>query len=342
MRIWRWRGDVVSRRSFGPLPPFFQLGGLLLFALALPLAAACPEALPVGTREIRVQGRLGRAWYPADGLEVTVPYPGRAGRLTRTSKAAPGAPLASCEKFPVILFSHGLGGSPTNSLPLVEELARRGYFVVALQHLDGEGRNRLRAPERWSEASFANRYSDIRNLLDALPNLRWANGRLDLARIGIVGHSLGGYTALGLAGGWGSWKDSRIRAAAVFSPFALPFQAKNTLGQINIPLLYQGGTLDLPLTPSLRAPDGIYALSRKPKYYLEWKNAGHLAWTNAECGLRTDISACATQQPLVRLQLATTVSFFDQYLRRRPGVYGPLANGQYGSNALVADWRQDP
>ena len=45
----------------------------------------------------------------------------------------------------------------------------------------------------------------------------------------LVGHSLGGYTVLGVGGGWAHWKDPRVKAILALSPYAAPFINKETL-----------------------------------------------------------------------------------------------------------------
>jgi hypothetical protein len=45
---------------------------------------------------------------------------------------------------------------------------------------------------------------------------------VDLGRLGYIGHSLGGDTVVGLAGGWSSWKTPGVKAVLALSPYTEP------------------------------------------------------------------------------------------------------------------------
>ena len=53
-----------------------------------------------------------------------------------------------------------------------------------------------------------------------------------------------------------------------------------TLGRIGVPVMYQGGTRDVGITPFVKKSGGAYDQSRAPKYFVEFNGAGHLAWTD--------------------------------------------------------------
>src|SRR5262249_13086975 len=115
------------------------------------------------------------------------------------------------ERQPVLLFSHGFRGCATQSRFLMEAFARAGYIVFAPNHRDAscvhavrpdETGASFRTPDAWTDAVFRDRADDLRRLRDAIAaDARFAS-RADLSRIGLVGHSLGGYTVLGMAGAW--------------------------------------------------------------------------------------------------------------------------------------------
>src|SRR5690349_5431641 len=63
-------------------------------------------------------------WYPTEAA-VT---PWQAGQMT--VEATLGAPIAGGERFPVVVFSHGSGGSPLGHRELAASLARAGFIVV--------------------------------------------------------------------------------------------------------------------------------------------------------------------------------------------------------------------
>jgi predicted dienelactone hydrolase len=197
---------------------------------------------------------------------------------------------------------------------------RAGYLVLAPNHRDaGCGRRRIGRPQepfrdtaKWSERTYADRREDLQALLDAaLARSSFEGFPVDASRVGIAGHSLGGYTALGLAGGWPSWKDARVKAVLALSPHCSPFVAKGQLGGMNIPVMYQGGTRDLGETPVVK-PGGAYDRSSSPKYYVELRGAGHFAWTDLNRVYASSIDGYS-------------VAFFDAYLKNRGDALARLA-----------------
>lgn len=236
-----------------------------------------------------------------------------AGRDVAVWKPAGAAPAAG---FPVVVFSHGFGGCNTQSVFLMEALANAGYLVVAPNHADascgaahksGFGLHRPEEPfqkaSEWSDATYKDRRADIEAVIDGVLSATSFHGvRVDANRVGIAGHSLGGYTALGVAGAWPSWKDSRIKAVLALSPYNTPFVAKGDLGHLNVPVMYQGGTLDFGISPTVRHSGGAYDRSLGPKYYVEFQGAGHLAWT----GLNPRFHGVIDRY---------SVAFFDRYLK---------------------------
>jgi predicted dienelactone hydrolase len=243
---------------------------------------------------------------------------------------------ASAGPWPVIVFSHGFHGCNTQSTFLTAALAQAGYAVFAPNHHDAACHD-LRAwaerpdvsfgdPERWTEDTYADRGRDIRHLLDALQqDPAYRDGRLDFQHIGLVGHSLGGYTALGLAGAWPGWKDPRVKCVVALSPYATPYGARSSLGGIaGIPVMFQGGTRDVAITPFVARAGGIYDQSPAPKFFVEFTGAGHFAWTDLN----------PTFQPSI---IAYTSAFLDQSLKGT--AFPPALKKRHGD---VSDVRSTP
>jgi dienelactone hydrolase len=212
---------------------------------------------------------------------------------------------------PVILFSHGFGGCHVQSTPLMERFAQAGYAVFAPNHQDAAcgkvGRRPaipFEKPELWSDTTYSDRGADIQNLItELMKEPRFAG--LDWKKLGMAGHSLGGYTALGLAGAWPSWKDNRIKAIAVYSPYAPPYIVHKTLSGVSgIPVMYQGGTRDH-LTPYITQTDGAYQQTPTPRFYVEFNGAPHSAWAGKNSRFYDDIAAYS-------------IAFFDFILRSEP------------------------
>jgi predicted dienelactone hydrolase len=135
------------------------------------------------------------------------------------------------ERYPLILFSHGWEGCGTQSVFLTEQLARAGYVVAAPDHrdagcsVDGRRPPRLHLPQLpfstpglWHESAYYDRREDLGKVLDWMLASPDFHESIDPARIGAMGHSLGGYSTLGMAGARESWQDSRITAVLALAP----------------------------------------------------------------------------------------------------------------------------
>jgi predicted dienelactone hydrolase len=224
---------------------------------------------------------------------------------------------------PLILFSHGFGGCAQQSRTLTQALADAGYAVLAPNHKD-KGCKRYttglaaglwkmmtgRGPDKsfgndaaWNASTEVSRHDDVEALLDfALGHAPYRNA-IDPSRIALMGHSLGGYTVLGLAGGWPQWRDPRFKAVLALAPFSAPFVDKGTLGKIAIPVMYMGGTKDRLIGPALVSQS--FAMTRAPKYLVMLDGAGHFAFTELSRTYQATIAAYA-------------IGFFDKSLRAKP------------------------
>lgn len=279
----------------------------------------------IGFQILSVPGSAKMAiWYPTSSRETTYAYSAD----TSTSLALNGTP-ATCGRFPLIVFSHGITGCGTQSVFLTEQLARRGYIVAAPDHkdalcsVDGTGVLQFSStgesflePDKWTDSTYLDRATDVRNVLNFLlsNNAQFSN-RIDPERIGAMGHSLGGYTVLAMAGAWPRWKDPRIKAVLAISPYTLPFQVLNRLRTVDVPVMYQGAQLDLGVTPFVRGETGAYGLSNLPKYYMELKGGTHFEWTNFICIGRPTIAECLAKSSNGQQIVEYGASFFDRYLK---------------------------
>jgi predicted dienelactone hydrolase len=215
--------------------------------------------------------------------------------------------------LPLVIFSHGFHGSSTQSKFLMKALADAGYLVIAPNHKDALRRGgqmngtfkpevSFAKPEEWTDASYRDRGDDIKRLIKALKTDQTWSKEIDWAKVGLAGHSLGGYTVLGLAGAWPSWKDRDVKAVLALSPYCAPFVQKKTLGGIGIPVMYQGGTRDMGITPSVMRPGGAYDQTSGPAYFIDFDGAGHFGWTDLRPDFEESIDYYA-------------VAFFDKYLK---------------------------
>src|SRR6186713_2372222 len=98
--------------------------------------------------------------------------------------------------FPLILFSHGTGGGRLTVEWFCAGLASKGYIVAAVDHFG----NTFDNPIPIQFVTFWERPQDIRFILDQLLGTNDILSHLDVNKIGAAGFSLGGYTAITLAG----------------------------------------------------------------------------------------------------------------------------------------------
>lgn len=135
----------------------------------------------------------GSIWYPAG----TRTYAGFIGKnpLFKGTKAMVGAGMKK-GRYPVLLFSHGSGGNMDTLSWMSSELAKRGIIVVGVNHPgstsgDSSPRRSLQPAERAADLSAA---------LDHLLSDPYFSRFIDEERIVAAGFSLGGASALTLAG----------------------------------------------------------------------------------------------------------------------------------------------
>ncbi len=172
------------------------------------------------------------------------------------------------EPAPVILFSHGLGGSREGNPYLGRHWAGRGYVVVFTQHAGSDRAVWENAPrhervERLKAATGVkqsmDRIYDIHTVLDQLPTVESLKGRIDMERIGMSGHSYGGGTTQAVSGqrfGTRSGEDKRIDAALVMSPsFPQRWKAGASFSKVRIPWFLMTGTKDGSPIPTEMKPE---------------------------------------------------------------------------------------
>lgn len=219
---------------------------------------------------------------------------------------------------PIIVFSHGLGSIKTDLRYLAEHLASHGYVVAALEH---PGSNEthvkkalaLQGPLLEAE-EFLNRPKDISFVLD---NLKLINdsasvlqGKLASDKVMVVGYSLGGATALSIAGAElqltglkqrcpgnvlafslgenaqcfakglpedsYQLRDLRVKRAIAFSPTTSLLFGENGLTKVAIPTLIGSGSADK-TTPALTEQAIAFDKLPAPKWLVGFVGGTHLS-----------------------------------------------------------------
>jgi len=284
--------------------------------------------------------RAGHAGNGVDGLDLDW----HDARRDRPVPVRLYLPVSTGKPVPLVLFSHGIGGSRQGYRYLGEHFAAEGFASLHIQHV-GSDRSlwaagsplalvaRLQAAAQASEAIA--RVHDLRFALDTM--LAGPLGaRVDPQRVVAAGHSYGANTAL-LAAGARVVRDGealdlrepRLRAVILLSapPFHGEPEQERIVGAVRIPTLHVTNTEDTIRVPGYHsnADDRVAifeAMGGERKVLAVFEGGGHSVFTD----------------------------------RRGPG--GPLLNGRVkdatkalalafvrsvvqGDDALLQAWRQD-
>ncbi len=251
--------------------------GIGLLAIRTLMPAASPATLPAIAAE------------PAAGpvCEAQWQDPARGNRIVPVRIRMP----AGTGKVPVILFSHGLGGSLNAGTLWAEAWARDGNAVIHLQH-EGSDSGILRnggLRSAMSGEQLEARANDVHFVLDELARLKREGvcdlTRLDLGRIGMSGHSFGAQTTLAIAGTHYQQLstqpfDRRVKAAIAFSPQpSIGTPDSIAFGGITMPFFTVTGTKDaLPWLNKVTPEDRQRPFRAMPpggKYLLVLAGANH-------------------------------------------------------------------
>lgn len=236
---------------------------------------------------------------------------------------------------PVVLFSHGLGGSREGNAYMGRHWAARGYVAVFLQHPGSDtsvwqdkalGQRMKAMKEAAGGQNFLLRVKDVPAVLDQLD--RWNKtdgqtmaGRLDLTRVGMSGHSFGAVTAQAVSGqsiGQGNmfFTDPRIMAAIMFS-HSSPRRGgdpKEAFGHVKIPWMLMTGTKDVALIGDADVKSRLEVFPALPpggKYELVLYGAEHSAFTDRDLPGDTE----KRNPNHHRVILALSTAFWDAWLR---------------------------
>lgn len=238
--------------------------------------------------------------------------------------------------FPVVIFSHGLGGSREGYEYLGRHWASHGYVSVHLQHLGSDD-------AVWRDAAgykmgamrkatldprnAINRPLDVSFAIDQLEKLNKEQSplqrRLDLDRIGVAGHSFGAFTTLAVAGQvfapgvrrGTTVADPRVKAAI---PMSAPVPTNkrrldDVYANIKIPCLHMTGTKDSsPIgdtTPEERRLPFDHT-NGSDQFLITFADGDHMIFSG-----RGRLLANDKDQQFQKLICASSTAFWDAYLR---------------------------
>ena len=193
---------------------------------------------------------------PATGAAVAtlVLYPCRAPALTVRFGSYPlevamDGPVEGA-RLPLVVISHGTGGTPLVYRSLAARLARDGFAVALPEH---PGNSRSDNSLAGTAANLENRPRHLRLVIDAVHGDAVLGPQLLPGIVGAIGHSMGGYTVLAAAGGRPAafpretqdgraapvpvTADPRIRSLVLLAPAAAWFLAPGALAEVTAPIL---------------------------------------------------------------------------------------------------------
>jgi predicted dienelactone hydrolase len=276
------------------------------------------------------------------------------------------------QPLPVVLVSHGLGGTRNGLSYLGNHWASHGYICVHMQHAGSDdsvwrgipAKDVLKAMRKAANTpqNAIDRANDVPFVLDELTRMNSAeddrlSGKVDLNKAAIAGHSFGAWSAMA-AGGMTvapgtratpgklgqSFADERIQCMIPLSPpVAAKRQREATYATLSVPALFMTGTLDTSVINNTTAEQRLlpYHLmpgppdSGAPKYLINFNGADHMTFSGeTKRRLRSKVSR-EDNQAFHSIILQSTTAFLDGYLLDDKDAKTWLNNG--GFTALVAD-----
>lgn len=258
-----------------------------------------PARIPAGkTERVTYEQVMGSFNDPKRPL-IPFTFAGRAGRDAE--------PNPGTGAYPLVIVSHGYPGSRLMMTYLTENLASKGYVVVAIDHTESTFRD-----AGAFASTLLNRSLDDLFVLNEMARLGAKTGKtflaglLDADRTGLIGYSMGGYGALNAAGagytvraanffgemtggstalqarmpGSPEFKpsqDPRIKAVVAFAPWGMErgFWSTEGLSGLTRPILFVAGSKD-DISGYEKGTKAIYeGAVNADRYLLTYLNARH-------------------------------------------------------------------
>jgi dienelactone hydrolase len=278
------------------------------------------------------------------------------------------------DSVPLVIFSHGLGGSREGGKAWGEHWSANGYLVIHLQHPGsddalwkgpGEGAPKQRLARGATAEQLLGRVDDVRFVLDEISRLRtkadapaWIK-RADLTRIAMTGHSFGALTTMALAGvrypgPIKTLAEPRIKAFIAFSPSVQGLKRSwpERYGEMARPFLSVTGTIDGDvMSTGSNAKNRAALFDAQPvgdKYRVIFEGGDHAvfgggnwrdgAWMSAVTGDSKNVTDAATAAIIREHTQRITLQFLDAYLRGDVKAKAWLGNDAVKSLGNAGEW----
>lgn len=264
-----------------------------------PLPPSKPGEFNVGRQslqildDVRFRSLPVDVWYPTDATTGDAAiYTFIPGVSLPSDTAFEGASIAAGGPFPVIVYSHGSGGQSYIASFFTETLASYGFIVIAPNHVGNTATEVLFGAGDEPEAIAYNRPADTAFVITEMLAMS-ADAEspffelMDPERIGMAGHSFGGFTAYAAAGGLPAVNDDttavpvddRIDAIVAMAPVTsiLP---PNVLASITVPSMVITGTDDQTTPIDPESTQAFELVNSGYAYRVDLEGAGHQSFTD--------------------------------------------------------------
>ncbi len=212
--------------------------------------------------------------------------------------------------FPLVIISHGSGGSNLGHRSIAFALVKQGFIVGMPLHPENNYKDNS---AQGTLRNYINRPLHIQSSLDALLSTPEFSASIDSNKIAVIGHSIGGYTAVAIAGGVANTgaiielcknnlrlnepfcglvkdnqmeaveiqnkPDARVKAIVLLAPLGMLFNSEDALASVTVPTLLLRAEKDNELTEPYHSElIASHFKNQKLLTYQTIENAGHYSF----------------------------------------------------------------
>ena len=316
---------------------------------------ALTETLPNNSINLSDLSQAGKNTWTSENL--TIPRPN-----DDPVTAFVYLPQKLAKPAPVVIIAPGLNSDFQALSYVAQHLASHGFATVGIDFPESDNQRMLDAlqgldtfpnPNAWM-----NQPKDVSLVLNTLEQKMQSDpnwqGKLDLKNVGILGHSLGGYTATAIGGARVQWpdvlkkcatlnnpnqinlnpallwqcqgidgappvgdlRDPRIKAVIAINPVTNPAFGNDGVNQLSVPMMFIAGSSDIFAPPLSQQITPFTALNKDDKYLLLVKNSTHLSFDQGTDQL-PDFIVGAGQKLAYDYLKSISLAFFNLYLNQQ-------------------------
>jgi predicted dienelactone hydrolase len=316
---------------------------------------ALTETLPNNSINLSDLSQAGKNTWTSENL--TIPRPN-----DDPVTAFVYLPQKLAKPAPVVIIAPGLNSDFQALSYVAKHLASHGFATVGIDFPESDNQRMLDAlqgldtfpnPNAWM-----NQPKDVSLVLNTLEQKMQSDpnwqGKLDLKNVGILGHSLGGYTATAIGGARVQWpdvlkkcatlnnpnqinlnpallwqcqgidgappvgdlRDPRIKAVIAINPVTNPAFGNEGVNQLSVPMMFIAGSSDIFAPPLSQQIAPFTTLNKDDKYLLLVKNSTHLSFDQGTDQL-PDFIVGPGQKLAYDYLKSISLAFFNLYLNQQ-------------------------